>query len=84
VGLIGRKPTLLVVALLCIVQFVWACFSERATLGATGIVAALLSVLVCLGGFEAMRSLGLRRERKRKGVAGARDSFPVGELVSGS
>ncbi|WP_295801098.1 sulfite exporter TauE/SafE family protein [uncultured Microbulbifer sp.] len=65
VGLIGRRPTLLVVALLCVVQFVWACFSERATLGVSGLALALLAVLVCLGGFEALRLLGLRRERLR-------------------
>ncbi|WP_226704942.1 sulfite exporter TauE/SafE family protein [Microbulbifer elongatus] len=85
VGLIGRKPTLLVVALLCIVQLVWTCVSERATLGVLGTVAAAVAVLVCLGGFEALRSLGLRRERRREGAGEVGGSFPVGGgLVSGS
>ena len=72
VGLIGRKPTLIVVALLCVVQFLWACVSERDTLGLAGMALALLAVLFCLGGFEALRMLGLRREymRLRKVVPG--------------
>ncbi len=65
VGLIGRTPTLLAVALLCVVQFVWACVSEWQILGAPGVALALLAVLVCLWGFEALRSSGLRRERLR-------------------
>lgn len=66
VGLIGRKPTLVVVALLCVVQFVWACISERAILGVSGMALALLAVVFCLGGFEALRLLGLHREQARK------------------
>lgn len=65
VSYIGRKPTLLVVALLCVGQFAWTCLSERATLGATGILLSLLAVLACLGGFELLRLLGLRREARR-------------------
>ncbi|MFD1215379.1 sulfite exporter TauE/SafE family protein [Microbulbifer celer] len=65
VGLIGRRPTLLVVALLCVVQFVWACYTEWATLGMSGMAMALLAVLACLGGFEVLRMLGIRRVRNR-------------------
>ncbi|WOX04888.1 sulfite exporter TauE/SafE family protein [Microbulbifer pacificus] len=67
VALVGRTPTLLVVALLCVVQFVWTCASEWQLLGVAGTVVALLSVLFCLGGFELLRSLGLRRARIRAG-----------------
>ncbi|SHF01156.1 Uncharacterized membrane protein YfcA [Microbulbifer donghaiensis] len=66
VGLIGRRPTLFVVAVLCVGQFVWACASERATLGAVGIALALLAVVLCLAGFEWLRLLGLRREARRR------------------
>ncbi|MBY6190555.1 sulfite exporter TauE/SafE family protein [Microbulbifer agarilyticus] len=66
VGLIGRTPTLLVVALLCVVQFVWTCVSEWGSLGASGVALALLGMVACLAGFEALRSLGLRREQLRK------------------
>lgn len=86
VGLIGRRPTLLVVALLCVVQFIWTCISESATLGASGTALALLSVLVCLGGFEALRLLGLRRQhrRVRRSAMGAGAAgFSSGQLVSG-
>ena len=48
VGFIGRRITLLFVAALCVVQFVWACYHERAALGVTGTVAACLAVMVCV------------------------------------
>ena len=84
VGLIGRKPTLLVVALLCIVQLVWTCISERATLGVAGTAVALVSVLVCLAGFEALRLLGLRRERDRTRAAESDVDIPLNQLAPGS
>ncbi|WP_160154330.1 sulfite exporter TauE/SafE family protein [Microbulbifer sp. ALW1] len=88
VGLIGRRPTLLVVAMLCVVQFVWTCISERSTLGASGAALAFISVIVCLGGFEALRWLGLRRQlaRERRSEKNAAEAiFPEGErLLSGS
>lgn len=65
VSLIGRRPTLLVVSTLCVVQFVWTCLAERATLGAAGTGVALVAVVACLAGFEWLRQLGLKRERYR-------------------
>ena len=65
VSMIGRRPTLLVVSALCVVQFVWTCLAERATLGVAGTGIALLAVVVCLAGFEWLRQLGLERERHR-------------------
>lgn len=44
VTLIGRKPTLIVVSVLCLVQFVWTGFNEWQTLGFGGVLAALLAV----------------------------------------
>jgi uncharacterized protein len=58
VALIGRKPTLLVVALLCVVQFVWTLFSEWSALGIAGVFAAVCSVVACLLVFERLRTLG--------------------------
>lgn len=58
VNLIGRKPTLLFVALLCVGQFAWTCYVERAVLGATGIALAFGAVGVCLLGFERLRRWG--------------------------
>ena len=60
VALIGRKPTLLVVALLCVLQFVWTMHSERASLGPTGMLLAVLAVAVCLLGFELLRRWGAK------------------------
>ena len=58
VGLIGRKPTLLVVAILCIGQYLWTGYTERDTLGFTGMMVFIGAVLVCLLGFEWLRSRG--------------------------
>ncbi|WP_346837178.1 sulfite exporter TauE/SafE family protein [Microbulbifer sp. SAOS-129_SWC] len=60
VGLIGRRPTLLIVALLCVVQFVWTCVAEWPALGGTGLALVLLALCGCLCGFESLRALGLR------------------------
>ncbi len=68
VNLIGRKPTLIVVAVLCVGQLAWTLTRERAELGGLGIAMALLAVGVCLLGFERLRILGavLVGEVKRK------------------
>lgn len=58
VALIGRKPTLLFVAVLCLGQFVWTCYAERVALGSTGIALAVLAVVLALIGFERLRSWG--------------------------
>ncbi|WP_347329995.1 sulfite exporter TauE/SafE family protein [Marinimicrobium locisalis] len=58
VELIGRRPTLLVVAILCVGQFVWTCYAERATLGFAGVALALTALMLCLLGFEKLRTWG--------------------------
>ncbi len=58
VGLIGRKPTLLVVAALCVGQLVWTLVRERTALGGAGIALSLLAVGLCLLGFERLRRFG--------------------------
>lgn len=55
---VGRKPTLLVVAALCVGQFVWTCFSEKDALGLTGIALAIGALVLCLLVFERLRSWG--------------------------
>ncbi|HEY7883874.1 MAG TPA: hypothetical protein VIC08_02890, partial [Cellvibrionaceae bacterium] len=60
VSLIGRKPTLLVVAVLCVGQFIWTCFAERSAMGPWGILAAIAAVGACLLGFEKLRSTGIK------------------------
>ncbi len=69
VSLIGRKPTLLVVAVLCVGQFVWTCYAERAAMGLTGMLGALAAVGLALLGFERLRAwgavlVGERRSRR--------------------
>ncbi len=58
VALIGRKPTLIVVAILCVGQLFWTLTRERDALGMTGIVISLLAVAICLFGFEKLRAWG--------------------------
>ncbi len=56
----GRKPTLLVVAILCIGQFIWTCHAERTQLGLSGILFALTALLLLLLAFEWLRRFGIR------------------------
>jgi len=72
---IGRRPTLLVVAVLCVAQFVWTCRLEAEALGAGGILGALLGVAFFLAVFEALRAWGARLALE----AGARRA-PLGPL----
>jgi uncharacterized membrane protein YfcA len=61
---IGRKPTLYVVAVLCLVQFAWAMWDESAALGWRGIVASLAAVALLNVGFEWLWRAGDRLERR--------------------
>ena len=58
VDIIGRKPTLIFVAILCVGQFVWTCYAERSSTGIFGFIVALAAVGVCLLGFEKLRVWG--------------------------
>lgn len=60
VGLIGRKPTLLFVAVLCVLQFIWTCKAEYPSLGASGVALASIAVLLCLFALEQLRRSGDR------------------------
>jgi uncharacterized membrane protein YfcA len=68
VELIGRKPTLIFVAILCVGQFAWTCHSERKVMGVGGMILALGAVGLCLLGFERLRAWGavLVDERKSR------------------
>jgi len=61
---IGRKPTLLFVAVLCIGQFIWTLHEERTALGWTGFVLAIGAVAIMNGGFEWLWRIGDRLERR--------------------
>jgi|SRR5690554_1714747 len=89
---IGRKPTLLIVAALCVGQFVWTCIVEREALGIVGTGLALLSLGLCLLVFERLRSWGLilvraakinhkkkQRRAKRLAAANSQRSLATGE-----
>ena len=66
VAYIGRKPTLVVVAFLCVLQFFWTMHSEQANLGLTGTLLSVLAVALCLVGFEQLRRFGARLVGERE------------------
>ncbi|MCO1333756.1 sulfite exporter TauE/SafE family protein [Microbulbifer sp. OS29] len=74
VSLLGRKPTLLIVAFLCVVQLLWTCISVGEALQGYGGYLVLLALLCCLAGFEGLRALGLRRERGDRSSGDTRGS----------
>lgn len=58
VNKVGRKPALLAVALLCLLQFVWTLWESRFLLGAGGAAMAMVAVLAINLVFEWARRLG--------------------------
>ncbi|WP_308911119.1 sulfite exporter TauE/SafE family protein [Pseudokordiimonas caeni] len=76
VELIGRKPTLLFVAVLCVGQFVWTCVAERAALGVGGIALALAGVVAFLWGFEKLRAWGAVLVGEREEAATTKTAAP--------
>jgi len=70
---VGRKPILLVVATLCVGQFIWTCFAESDALGFVGIAISLGALGGCLLVFERLRAWGnvLVAEAQRKNRARA-------------
>jgi hypothetical protein len=71
VGLIGRRLTLLFVAILCVMQFAWACYHERVGLGLVGVTVACVAVLVCVYVLDRLHILGM----KQSGLISQRSSF---------
>lgn len=89
VNLVGRKPTLLFVAVLCVGQFIWTCSIERASLGLSGFVFSLGAVGLCLLGFERLRAWGAvlvgeakARNHARNAGAKERGALEIGLPVS--
>ena len=66
VSKVGRKPTLYIVSLLCVVQFVWTLFHERASLTPWNVGAALLGVVLFLLVFQDMYRHGYRLARRAR------------------
>jgi len=66
VSRVGRKPTLYVVSLLCVAQFAWTLYHERAALNAWSLGAALLGVVLFLLVFQDMYRHGYRLARRAR------------------
>ena len=66
VSKVGRKPTLVVVSALCVIQFLWTLIHERAALTAWNVSAALLGVGLFLLIFQDMYRHGHRLGRRKR------------------
>jgi uncharacterized membrane protein YfcA len=67
VSRIGRKPTLFVVYVLCVGQFIWTLVHERASLTAWNVSAAILGVILFLLIFQDLYRRGYRMARRQSG-----------------
>lgn len=68
VSKIGRRLTLIMVSILCVLQFVWTLVHERALLTVWSFSAALLGVVVFLLLFQDMYQHGYRLARRKRAV----------------
>jgi hypothetical protein len=66
VSRIGRRPTLLLVSVLCVLQFIWTLHHERALLTWWSLSAALLGVVLFLLVFQDMYRHGYRLARRSR------------------
>lgn len=64
----GRRPTLYIVAFLCIGQFLWTLHQSLAALGPLGVAAALASVAIFNAALESLWRLGDRLGRRSFGA----------------
>jgi uncharacterized membrane protein YfcA len=74
VSKVGRKPTLYIVSVLCVAQFVWTLVHERAALTAWSVGAALLGVILFLLVFQDMYRHGCRLARRARAAAPPREA----------
>ena len=65
VSKVGRKPTLFIVSILCVLQFVWTCYHEWELLQLKGLLFALAGVLVFNIIFQQLHNLGDRLARRQ-------------------
>jgi len=70
VSRIGRRPTLLVVSILCVVQFIWTLVHEKQSLDAWNLGATLLGLILFLLLFQEMYAHGKRLARRKQGING--------------
>lgn len=68
VSRMGRRPTLMIVSVLCVAQFAWTLYHERGILTLSSVAASLSGVVLFLLVFELLRRAGNRLERRSQNV----------------
>jgi uncharacterized membrane protein YfcA len=66
VSKIGRRPTLLLVSVLCVVQFFWTLVHEKQSLNAWNLSATLFGLVLFLLAFQEMYRHGYRLARRKQ------------------
>jgi len=66
VSKIGRRPTLLLVSVLCVVQFFWTLVHEKQSLNAWNLSATLFGLVLFLLAFQEMYRHGYRLTRRKQ------------------
>lgn len=66
VSKVGRRSTLLVVSILCVLQFVWTCYHEWARLQMPGLLLAMAGVVIFNIVFQQLHKLGDRLARRQR------------------
>jgi len=66
VSIIGRRPTLIVVSLLCVIQFIWTLVHEKDNLTVWNVSASMLGVVLFLLLFQDMYRHGYRLARRNR------------------
>jgi uncharacterized membrane protein YfcA len=61
---VGRRPTLFIVSVLCVLQFVWTCLREWPRMAWPGLLLALGGVALFNLGFQWLHRIGDRLERR--------------------
>jgi len=69
VSRVGRRPTLLLVSVLCVLQFAWTLVHERDSLTVASVIAALVGVGLFLLLFQEMYQQGRRMARRSRAPA---------------
>lgn len=79
VSKIGRRPTLWLVSVLCVIQFIWMLYHERSILTVTYTTAALTAVVLFLVVFQDLYRRGCRMARRQTRIEAHQKDKPASQ-----